>query len=206
MREKDIEIVYIELRLKFNRSSIKLQLNLEAMHAVSGMMAFSFCDRGNVCIDGTVARSCSMQPQRNLEYRKMCRSRLIGAMRKERVVKQLDDAEIRQAGQRRQTILQTTATVNTPMSLLGGKRRVGMDEKADKRVKIDQRELRSKIFEKFGERENWTFKELNSHLMQPERHLRETLDQLCVRAKKGIYELKPEYKSSQPSSTQNQTT
>ncbi|ELP92098.1 hypothetical protein EIN_379950 [Entamoeba invadens IP1] len=51
--------------------------------------------------------------------------------------------------------------------------------KVDKRVRMDENQLKNKIFEMFSKKEAMTFQEINTELDQPDQYLKTQLDKLC---------------------------
>mmetsp|Transcript_33942 Transcript_33942/g.43612 ORF Transcript_33942/g.43612 Transcript_33942/m.43612 type:complete len:269 (-) Transcript_33942:142-948(-) len=168
-----------------------IQYNLEQMNAGSRMLAFSHNEDGEIGVDGKVTRSFTMQPKRDQAYHKMCRKRTIKALKPKRTIQPLDDSEIRKPG--------VKSNIVFDFSGQGTKRKGDIFSDAKpKKIKMDKAELRSLLFQKFAEKEQWTTAELNADLHQPDKYLGETLHEICIKQKRGIWELKPEYKVTVP--------
>ena len=70
------------------------------------------------------------------------------------------------------------------------------DEYEEKRLKIDEQQLKEELFDLFTHYQTMSFDEINREVDQPRSYLQAVLDQLCVKKKvriKTMYSLKKEY-------------
>ena len=70
------------------------------------------------------------------------------------------------------------------------------DEYEEKRLKIDEQQLKEELFDLFTHYDTMSFDEINREVDQPRSYLQSVLDQLCVKKKvriKTMYSLKKEY-------------
>ncbi|GLE01970.1 hypothetical protein PINS_up010808 [Pythium insidiosum] len=169
-----------EYRIEIGETPLKLRV-------------FSQDGSGRMAIEGTVKNSCTIMAQRNDQYSKLCKQRLIKSMVKPRVTQQLEDLP-------RHKKARTQFTIEKPdVEAEDEAPDAKLLEKIDKKVKMSKDELKNLVFHHFEEREFWPLKELNYHCRQPESFLKEILKEICVYHRKGpnksCYELKPQYKS-----------
>jgi len=83
-------------------------------------------------------------------------------------------------------------------TLTGQKRKRDERGVAERRERLEEEKLREFIFQLFKEKDNWTLKDMNDRLQQPEKHLKDVLAKLCEYNKTGklkaTYSLKGEYR------------
>uniref|UniRef100_K3X0Z8 Uncharacterized protein n=1 Tax=Globisporangium ultimum (strain ATCC 200006 / CBS 805.95 / DAOM BR144) TaxID=431595 RepID=K3X0Z8_GLOUD len=156
------------------------------------LKVFSQDGSGRMAIEGTVKQSCTIMAQRNDQYSKMCKQRLIKSMVKTRIVQPLEDLPRVKKARIQFTIEKPDAEAEEDAG------DAKLNDKIDKKVKMSKDELKNLVFHHFEEREYWPLKELNYHCRQPESFLKEVLKEICVYHRKGpnksCYELKPQYK------------
>nr|CCA13952.1 conserved hypothetical protein [Albugo laibachii Nc14] len=155
------------------------------------LKVFSQDGSGRMAIEGTVSNSCTIIAQRNDQYSKMCKQRLLRSMVKTRIVQPLEDLpRVKKA--------RIQFTIDKPDPDTEEAIESKISERLDKKVKMSKDELKDLVFHHFDERDFWPLKELNSHCRQPESFLKEVLKEICVYHRKGpnksCYELKPQYK------------
>ena len=167
--------------------------------APTGLKAkvFSQDGSGRMAIEGFVQHSGNVMPQRNGDYSKLCKKRLLNSMVKDRYVKALEDLP-------KHSKKGLQMTIEAPKSDKESEEEDETEtktssERPDKRVKMDTEALKNLVFHYFEEREFWPLKELNSHCKQPEGVLKEILKEICIYHRKGLnkscYELKSQYKT-----------
>uniref|UniRef100_M4BT53 Uncharacterized protein n=1 Tax=Hyaloperonospora arabidopsidis (strain Emoy2) TaxID=559515 RepID=M4BT53_HYAAE len=154
-------------------TDIPTEYRVEISETPLKLKVFSLDGSGRMAVEGTVKNSCTIMAQRNDQYSKMCKQRLIKSMVKTRIVQPLEDLPRVKKARIQFTI-----------------------EKPD--PDADEDELKNLVFHHFEEREYWPLKELNFHCRQPESFLKEVLKEICIYHRKGpnksCYELKPQYK------------
>ncbi|GAB9468476.1 hypothetical protein Gpo141_00005792 [Globisporangium polare] len=182
--------------LTVNQSTVEdgipTEYRVEISETPLKLKVFSQDGSGRMAIEGTVKNSCTIMAQRNDEYSKMCKQRLIKSMVKTRIVQPLEDLPRVKKARIQFTIEKADAD---------GEDETGdskLSDKIDKKVKMSKDELKNLVFHHFEERDYWPLKELNYHCRQPESFLKEVLKEICVYHRKGpnksCYELKPQYK------------
>ncbi|DAZ97085.1 TPA: hypothetical protein N0F65_001269 [Lagenidium giganteum] len=156
------------------------------------LKVFSQDGSGRMAIEGTVTNTCTLIAQRNDQYSKLCKQRLIKSMVKTRIVQPLEDLPRVKKARIQFTIEKAEAEAEEETS------DAKFNDRVDKKVKMSKDELKNLVFHHFEEREFWPLKELNYHCRQPESFLKEVLKEICVYHRKGpnksCYELKPQYK------------
>ncbi|TMW56969.1 hypothetical protein Poli38472_002894 [Pythium oligandrum] len=174
------EGVPTEYRIEIGETPLKLRV-------------FSQDGSGRMAIEGTVKNSCTIMAQRNDQYSKLLKQRLIKSMVKPRITQQLEDLPRVKTAKVQFTIEKADAEADE-------EEESKLADKIDKKVKMSKDELKNLVFHYFEEREYWPLKELNYHCRQPESFLKEILKDICIYHRKGpnksCYELKPEYKNS----------
>ncbi|KAG2778785.1 hypothetical protein JG687_00009088 [Phytophthora cactorum] len=171
---------------------IPTEYRVEISETPLKLKVFSLDGSGRMAVEGTVKNSCTIMAQRNDQYSKMCKQRLIKSMVKTRIVQPLEDLPRVKKARIQFTIEKPDAEAeedDADSKLL---------DKSDKKIKMSKDELKNLVFHHFEEREYWPLKELNYHCRQPESMLKEVLKEICVYHRKGpnksCYELKPQYK------------
>lgn len=113
------------------------------------------------------------------EYRKLSRQRHQAAAQKTRTVQYLQDSKL----------------VGAPTTVQIGQKR---KEVAEKRDRMDAKDLTTILFRLFEKQPRWTFGQLQKDTAQPTQHLKEVLAEIAVKNLRGPYkdlwELKKEYK------------
>ncbi|KAF1328006.1 Transcription initiation factor, partial [Globisporangium splendens] len=126
------------------------------------LKVFSQDGSGRMAIEGTVTQSCTIMAQRNDQYSKMCKQRLIKSMVKTRIVQPLEDLPRVKKARIQFTIEKPDAEAEEDAG------DAKLNDKIDKKVKMSKDELKNLVFHHFEEREYWPLKELNYHCRQPE--------------------------------------
>jgi transcription initiation factor TFIIF subunit beta len=178
------------------------QYSLAAMSSANCARSMTMDDASSTdFVTGTVCNTYTLQPQRDTDYRKFLRARLMSTVTKSRYVKKIDD--IPQPGQVAQSMFDTTGT-GSGAGPSGKKKRSAADASIgsagddDKRLKMDEETLRSLIFRQFEQQDLWTLKDLNAQFKQPDGYLKDVLKKLCSFHRRGehknCYELLQVYK------------
>ncbi|KUF75975.1 Transcription initiation factor IIF subunit beta [Phytophthora nicotianae] len=196
LEDREVYLAKIPGMLTVNPSTLEDDIPTEYRVEISEtplkLKVFSLDGSGRMAIEGTVKNSCSVMAQRNDQYSKMCKQRLIKSMVKTRIVQPLEDLPRVKKARIQFTIEKPDAEAeedDADSKLM---------DKSDKKIKMSKDELKNLVFHHFEEREYWPLKELNYHCRQPESLLKEVLKEICVYHRKGpnksCYELKPQYK------------
>jgi len=158
---------------------------------------------GGVKMHSSVVRAYNMQPVKGTAYRSLMQNRMVAATVKQQYVKSTEppkkstdstqrhifDLTIENDKRKKAEAVSASLGMAVDMAVQGGKK-----------VKIDRTILRGKLFEFFSLKEQWTLKDLNARLNQPDEHLKLVLKEIADLHRTGLYrnnyELKMEYKSS----------
>ncbi|RMX67942.1 hypothetical protein DD238_000570 [Peronospora effusa] len=173
-------------------NDIPTEYRVEISETPLKLKVFSLDGSGRMAVEGTVKNSCTIMAQRNDQYNKMCKQRLIKSMVKTRIVQPLEDLpRVKKA--------RIQFTIDKPDPDAEDEDDDSkLQDRLDKKIKMSKDELKNLVFHHFEEREYWPLKELNYHCRQSESFLKEVLKEICVYHRKGpnksCYELKPQYK------------
>jgi len=144
--------------------------------------------QGNVAIEGTVEKKVDLKAQdrsRFIDRVKIATSQLDNRGKPPLVKIHDPDAREKRA-------------VVFPNTITGSKRKRDERGVVERRVPVEEEKLREFIFQLFKEKDNWTLKDMNDRLQQPEKHFKEVLSKLCDYNKAGklkaTYSLKGEYR------------
>ncbi|KAL4115308.1 hypothetical protein PRIC2_013472 [Phytophthora ramorum] len=185
---------------------IPTEYRVEVSETPLKLKVFSLDGSGRMAIEGTVKNSCTVMAQRNDQYSKMCKQRLIKSMVKTRIVQPLEDlprvkkariqftiekpdAEGEEVGLRllwvyMHSFVSHSLGLRLPF-VFSGRCRLEASGQVGQKIKMSKDELKNLVFHHFEERDYWPLKELNYHCRQPESFLKEVLKEICVYHRKG---------------------
>uniref|UniRef100_A0A7S4J172 TFIIF beta subunit HTH domain-containing protein n=1 Tax=Odontella aurita TaxID=265563 RepID=A0A7S4J172_9STRA len=188
---------------------LPLDYSAEAMtKKVPVLHPFTRRPDGSVALQGTVARSCSLQMIRTDRYKEMCKNRMVNSVTTDRFVKPVDqvDLSVRSrpvgaaAGKGGGGFGDSIAHFGKGM--IEARERAATDPTGQKR-KFQDQPIRSVLFELFSSQQYWTVKELRNTSGRLEKDIRSVLSELCEFHRsgeyKGSWELRSEFRSQDES-------
>ncbi|TYZ60797.1 hypothetical protein PybrP1_004632 [[Pythium] brassicae (nom. inval.)] len=159
---------YLTVNPSTLEDGIPTEYRVEISETPLKLKVFSQDGSGRMAIEGTVKNSCTILAQRNDEYRKFSKQRLIKSMVKTRIVQPLEDLPRVKKARIQFTIEKAEADGDEDT---GG---LKLNDKTDKKIKMSKDELKNLSF------------------------LKEVLKEICDYHRKGpnksCYELKAQYK------------
>eukprot|EP00753_Platysulcus_tardus_P019133 PLAT7058.2.p1 GENE.PLAT7058.2~~PLAT7058.2.p1 ORF type:complete len:325 (-),score=73.17 PLAT7058.2:100-1035(-) len=157
--------------------------------------------RGKFAMQGRSVLQGALRPaRRDAGYRQLLRDRLLKSQVKTAVVKTIDEPDP-SAGQ---TSIKLFTPAPSASSSRGSKRKREDEGRGgrEKRQRLPEADLRSRLFALFEDKQYWTFKELNYRLHQPDSYLKDHLRKVAEYHKSGPnrnhYSLRSQYAAHRP--------
>jgi hypothetical protein len=144
-------------------------------------------------VTGTVSELANLTPKIDSSYGRLIKQREVKSNTKYELMKQTDKDVVPALHQ----MNKVSAAIN---------RASKQAEPKEKKARISKEELMPKIFQLFEKQPFWALKDLSDETQQPVGYLKEILEEICEYnrrgSNKGKYELKEQYKTTQPQEQQ----